>query len=172
MQFKAPTAQRIKKEKIKFKFSRLLSNHCDSLPDLYSFWTWRFWHSLWWLAFKWLNIRNYLSQNTWIFLFLQVMKVIPTELGKTSAAFLPSSAAECNGQFRTSAKAGDVTQGQNPGLVGWTMDSVPRANEGVEYEPGSQSHNVKQPQDPFLKQRGVVWYIGLWAYSDQRMDLG
>ena len=35
MQFKAPTAQRIKKVKIKFKFSRLLSSHCDSLPDLF-----------------------------------------------------------------------------------------------------------------------------------------
>lgn len=94
VQFKAPTAQRIKKEKIKFKFSRLWSSHGESLPDLYSFWTWRSWHSLWWLAFKWLNIRNYLSQNTWIFLFLQVMKVIPTELGKTSVAFLPSGAMD------------------------------------------------------------------------------
>lgn len=170
VQFKAPTAQRIKKEKIKFKFSRLLSSHCESLPDLYSFWTWCFWHSLWWLAFKWLNIRNYLSQNTWIFLFLQVMKVIPTELGKTSVAFLPSSAAECNGLLRTSAKAEDVTQWQNPGFVGWTMSSVPRANEintyqGEEYEPGSQSHNIKQPQDPFLKQREVRSGLVHWALS-------
>lgn len=87
------------------------------------------------------------------------------ELGKTSAAFLPSSAAECNGRFRISAKAGDVTQRQNPGLVGWTMGSVPRANEGVEYEPGSQSHNVKQPQDPFLKQRRVRSGLVHWALS-------
>lgn len=62
------------------------------------------------------------------------MKVIPTELGKMSVAFLPSSAAECNGWFRTSARDGDVTQWQNPGLVGRTMGSVPKANEINTYQ--------------------------------------
>lgn len=76
----------------------------------------------------------------------------------------------CNGQFRTSAKAGDVTQWQNPGLVGWTMGSVPRATEintyqGVEYEPGSQNHIEKKSQCPSLKQRGVRSGLVHWALS-------
>lgn len=116
-QFKAPMAQRIKKKRRKkkslFRFSRLLSSNYDSHPDLYpelySFWTWCIWHSLWWLLFKWLNTGNYLSQNTCIFLFIKVMKVILTKPGGVgeSVVCLTSHAVECNWMlFRISARAG------------------------------------------------------------------
>lgn len=76
----------------------------------------------------------------------------------------------CNGQFRTSAKAGDVTQWQNPGLVGLTMGSVPRATEintyqGVEgvwtREPKPQRKAVSRPFPETKRSDLVHWALSL-----------